>query len=112
MLGERARPAGHLSDADVTCYSGTDAAGKTWEGCDYRLNGSKGWHLMRVTTVHSVNGGIATWTLLNAYEHHPDYFMTARRTFPKAATASLMCWMKRVGRWSFYAGDKCQQANR
>ncbi|MBX3066966.1 MAG: glycoside hydrolase family 9 protein [Anaerolineae bacterium] len=82
--GEWARPAGHLSDADVTCYSGTDAAGKTWEGCDYRLNGSKGWYDAGDYGKYVVNGGIATWTLLNAYEHHPDYFSDGAANIPES----------------------------
>jgi hypothetical protein len=35
---EWARPAGHLSDREVTCYKGTDSTGKTWPGCEYSLN--------------------------------------------------------------------------
>lgn len=37
-----ARPAGHLSDDNVTCYRGEDARGTYWPGCDYTLDVSGG----------------------------------------------------------------------
>lgn len=54
-----ARPAGHLPDM-AHCASGT--------GCDYTLNVSKGWYDAGDHGKYVVNGGIATWTLLNQYE--------------------------------------------
>lgn len=82
--GEWARPAGHLSDNDLTCYSGTDAAGTTWEGCDYRLDVSKGWYDAGDYGKYVVNGGISVWTLLNAYEHHPEAFADGALNIPES----------------------------
>lgn len=67
-----ARSAGHLTDNNVTCYSGTDTAGRTWDGCDYRLDASGGWYDAGDFGKYVVNGGITAWTLLNLYEHLPS----------------------------------------
>lgn len=77
FAGLWSRPAGHLSDNHLTCYSGTDAAGKTWDGCDYFLDASKGWYDAGDYGKYVVNGGIAVWSLLNAYEDHPAIFTDA-----------------------------------
>ena len=63
-----ARPAGHVTDANVTCYKGTDADGKDWPGCDYTLNALGGWYDAGDFGKYVVNGGITVWTLLNLYE--------------------------------------------
>lgn len=49
---------GHLSDADVGCI--TD--------CGYRLDVRGGWYDAGDHGKYTVNGGIAVWTLLDAYE--------------------------------------------
>jgi endoglucanase len=54
------RPAGHLSDKAVKCMPGT--------GCDYTLDASGGWYDAGDQGKYVVNGGIATWTLLDEYE--------------------------------------------
>lgn len=63
-----ARPAGHVTDANVTCYKGTDADGIEWPGCDYTLNALGGWYDAGDFGKYVVNGGITVWTLLNLYE--------------------------------------------
>jgi endoglucanase len=68
-----ARAAGHLSDADVTCWSG-DAAGQTFAPCDYRLNAVGGWYDAGDYGKYVVNGGISAWTLLNLFERMPNAY--------------------------------------
>jgi len=82
--GEWARDAGHLSDSDVTCWSGTDADGKEWPGCDYRLNAAGGWYDAGDYGKYVVNGGIATWTLLNLYERLPDAYPDGSLNIPES----------------------------
>lgn len=82
--GEWSRPAGHVSDADVTCFRGTDADGQTWDGCDYRLNVLGGWYDAGDYGKYVVNGGISVWTLLNLYERLPDAFADGTMTIPES----------------------------
>lgn len=62
-----ARPAGHAPDR-ATCFSGADTRGDVWPGCDYTLDVSGGWYDAGDHGKYVVNGGISTWTLLNAWE--------------------------------------------
>ena len=62
-----ARPAGHAPDR-VTCFAGQDMRGTVWPGCDYTLDVSGGWYDAGDQGKYVVNGGISTWTLLNAAE--------------------------------------------
>lgn len=82
--GDWSRPAGHLTDSDVTCYAGTDAGGQTWEGCDYRLDASRGWYDAGDYGKYVVNGGIALWTLQNAFERQPSYFVDGALNIPES----------------------------
>ncbi|MEE6259132.1 glycoside hydrolase family 9 protein [Plantactinospora sonchi] len=66
LVGEEyARPAGHLGvapnrgDTDVPCQPGV---------CDYRLDVRGGWYDAGDHGKYVVNGGIATYQLLNAFE--------------------------------------------
>ncbi|GIJ11686.1 glycoside hydrolase family 9 protein [Micromonospora andamanensis] len=66
LVGEEyARPAGHLGvapnqgDTDVPCVAGT---------CDYRLDVRGGWYDAGDHGKYVVNGGIATYQLLNSFE--------------------------------------------
>ena len=79
-----ARPAGHLSDDNVTCYAGTDSTGKTWPKCDYSLNASGGWYDAGDYGKYVVNGGISVWTLLNAYERNPSAFVDGALNIPES----------------------------
>ncbi|WP_030057369.1 glycoside hydrolase family 9 protein [Streptomyces novaecaesareae] len=60
-----ARPAGHLGvapnkgDTDVPCQAGV---------CDYRLDVHGGWYDAGDQGKYVVNGGIATWELVNSFE--------------------------------------------
>jgi endoglucanase len=60
------RPAGHLDvppnqgDTNVPCQPGV---------CDYRLDVRGGWYDAGDQGKYVVNGGIATWQVLSAYEH-------------------------------------------
>jgi endoglucanase len=81
--GEWARPAGHLSDAEITCFMGVDASGKDWPGCDYVLDGSKGWYDAGDYGKYVVNGGITVWTLLNLYERFPQAFPDGSLNIPE-----------------------------
>lgn len=59
-----ARPAGHLSDAQIPAYQ---MKGVT-------VNGLGGWYDAGDFGKYVVNGGIAVWTLQNAYERAPQAF--------------------------------------
>jgi endoglucanase len=62
-----ARPAGHRPEP-VTCFDKTDITGRKWPGCAYRLDTTGGWYDAGDQGKYVVNGGIAVWMLLNAYE--------------------------------------------
>jgi len=79
-----ARPAGHVSDNDVTCYTGTDFDGVTWDGCDYRLDAGRGWYDAGDHGKYVVNGGISAWTLMNAYEQNPTAFADGDLNIPES----------------------------
>jgi endoglucanase len=80
-----ARPAGHLTDADVTCYKGKDADGNDWPGCDYSLDVSGGWYDAGDFGKYVVNGGISAWTLMNLYEQLPEAFPDGSQFIPENA---------------------------
>lgn len=68
FVGEKwARPAGHPAEV-APCISGPDAKGNRWTGCNYSLNVTGGWYDAGDHGKYLVNGGIALWTLQNAYE--------------------------------------------
>lgn len=79
-----ARPAGHVTDNAVTCYKGSDPDGNTWPGCDYMLDVHQGWYDAGDYGKYVVNGGIATWTLLNAYERLPQAFPDGSANIPES----------------------------
>lgn len=85
---EWARPAGHLSDAEVTCYQGSDPRGGEWDGCDYTLDASGGWYDAGDYGKYVVPAAIATWTLLNAYERDPDAWSDAQFPLPEAGNGA------------------------
>jgi endoglucanase len=78
-----ARPAGHLSDNRVTCFKGKDASGKTWDGCNYTINGIGGWYDAGDYGKYVVNGGIAAWTLMNLFERNPEAFPDGSLDIPE-----------------------------
>ncbi len=80
---EWARPAGHVSDANVTCYKGKDADGNDWPGCDYTLNAAGGWYDAGDFGKYVVNGGITVWTLLNLYEQGWEGFPDGSQMIPE-----------------------------
>jgi beta-glucosidase len=85
FAGERyARPAGHLTDDNVTCYRGTDAQNITWDGCDYTLNARGGWYDAGDYGKYVVNGGISLWTLHNLYERLPEAYGDGRLNIPES----------------------------
>lgn len=67
-------PAGHIGvspnqgDNNVPCFNQVDLNGHQWTGCNYTLNVAGGWYDAGDHGKYVVNGGIATWTLLNEYE--------------------------------------------
>ncbi len=79
-----ARPAGHLTDNNVTCYRGTDADGVSWAGCAYTLDAAGGWYDAGDYGKYVVNGGISLWTLLNLYERFPDAFPDGSANIPES----------------------------
>lgn len=86
FVGEAwARPAGHLTDADVSCYKGQDADGNDWPGCDYSLDVSGGWYDAGDFGKYVVNGGISAWTLMDLYEQMPDAFPDGSLAIPESS---------------------------
>ncbi|WP_121119508.1 glycoside hydrolase family 9 protein [Croceibacterium ferulae] len=68
LVGEQlARPAGHLPER-ATCVQGRDTNGNEWAPCSYTLDVTGGWYDAGDHGKYVVNGGIATWTLLNLHE--------------------------------------------
>lgn len=83
-----ARPAGHAPDR-ASCFSGEDTRGNRWPGCDYTLDVSGGWYDAGDHGKYVVNGGISTWTLLNAWERavsqgRPDPYPDGAADIPEA----------------------------
>lgn len=80
-----ARPAGHTTDNNVTCYKGKDADGTNWPGCDYSLDVSGGWYDAGDFGKYVVNGGISAWTLMDLYEQLPEAFPDGSQSIPENA---------------------------
>jgi endoglucanase len=83
-----ARPAAHAPER-VTCYEGSDQDGNQWPGCSYTLDATRGWYDAGDHGKYVVNGGIAVWTLLNAYERQQhlgraDLFRDGSASIPEA----------------------------
>ena len=78
-----ARPAGHVTDAEVTCFKGSDADGIDWPGCNYSLDALGGWYDAGDFGKYVVNGGIAAWTLMNLYEQGWDAFSDGSQQIPE-----------------------------
>lgn len=86
FVGEAwARPAGHLTDDNVTCFKGKDADGNDWPGCDYTLDVSGGWYDAGDFGKYVVNGGISAWTLMDLYEQMPDAFPDGSLAIPESS---------------------------
>jgi endoglucanase len=62
-----ARLAGHPREV-AGCVAGKDGRGNAWDDCGYTLDVTGGWYDAGDHGKYVVNGGIATWTLLNLYE--------------------------------------------
>jgi endoglucanase len=76
-----ARPAGHLSDARVPCLPGS--------GCSYALDVRGGWYDAGDYGKYVVNGGVAAWLLLDAYEfaavrHRAAWFTDGQLGIPES----------------------------
>lgn len=78
-----ARPAGHPSEI-APCFAGKDERGTAWPGCGYRLDVTGGWYDAGDHGKYVVNGGIALWTLLNAYERRPSAFPDGSLRIPES----------------------------
>lgn len=68
LVGDQlARPAGHLPER-AACVQGRDGKDNEWSPCSYTLDVTGGWYDAGDHGKYVVNGGIATWTLLNLHE--------------------------------------------
>jgi endoglucanase len=76
-----ARPAGHVHEV-AKCFAGKDDRGIEWAGCPYSLDVTGGWYDAGDHGKYVVNGGIALWTLLNAYERNPKALPAAANGAP------------------------------
>ncbi|MBK9614406.1 MAG: glycoside hydrolase family 9 protein [Uliginosibacterium sp.] len=88
-----ARPAGHTTET-VSCFKGRDDKGNQWPGCDFSLNVTGGWYDAGDHGKYVVNGGIATWTLVNQYERSqrvktadPAAFANGKARLPEHANS-------------------------
>ncbi|MEP9359741.1 glycoside hydrolase family 9 protein [Sphingomonas sp. KR3-1] len=76
IVGARwARPAGHAHEV-AKCFAGKDERDILWSGCPYSLDVTGGWYDAGDHGKYVVNGGIALWTLLGAYERNPGAIPT------------------------------------
>ena len=112
-----ARPAGHLGvapnqgDTDVPCQPGV---------CDYRLDVRGGWYDAGDHGKYVVNGGIATYQLLNTFERTKTAptadaarrSATARCACPSAATACPTSSTRPAGSSSSCCACRCRPASR
>lgn len=78
--GQWKRPAGHL-DTQVSVHS--SAATSSMDALS-ALPSEKGWYDAGDYGKYTVNAGIATYTLLAAYEHYPQYYETVDVAIPES----------------------------
>lgn len=78
-----ARKAGHAAKT-VACFSGEDLWGTQWPSCDYTLKVNRGWYDAGDYGKYVTNTGIATWTLLNAFERYSRAFADRKVKIPEA----------------------------
>jgi endoglucanase len=83
-----ARPAGHLSDADIRAFKGKDAQGREWPGFPFAIDGSGGWYDAGDYGKYVVNGGISVWTLMNAYELRTSAYKDGAARVPEAGNGA------------------------
>jgi endoglucanase len=83
VLGDWSRPAGHLSDSEVTCFRGEDNNGVEWRGCDYTLDAAGGWYDAGDYGKYVVNGGISAWTLMDLYDRFPEAYPDGSLQIPE-----------------------------
>ena len=76
-----ARPAGHAHEI-TKCFAGKDERGTEWAGCPYTLDVTGGWYDAGDHGKYVVNGGIALWTLLAAYERNPRALVQGKDRAP------------------------------
>jgi endoglucanase len=81
------RDAGHLSDSSVPAFDGKDAQGRKWDGAGVTVNGLGGWYDAGDFGKYVVNGGIAVWTLQNAYERNAARFKDGQLGIPESGNA-------------------------
>lgn len=79
-----ARDAGHLTDSKVAVFAGRDAAGEEWPGFDFLVDGSGGWYDAGDYGKYVVNGGIAVWSLQDAYEREGAAFGDGQLGIPES----------------------------
>jgi endoglucanase len=83
FVGERwARPAGHAREV-AGCVAGKDGQGNDWSDCGYTLDVTGGWYDAGDHGKYVVNGGIATWTLLNLHETRTGAFADGTMRIPE-----------------------------
>ncbi|RYY29413.1 MAG: glycosyl hydrolase [Sphingomonadales bacterium] len=78
-----ARPAGHATEM-AKCFTGKDERGTEWPFCGFGMDVRGGWYDAGDHGKYVVNGGIALWTLLNAYERRPNAFPDKSLKIPEA----------------------------
>ena len=84
LAGAHARAAGH-PDTDVRIHPSAASPGRPAGG---RISAPKGWYDAGDYNKYVVNSGIATYTLLAAYEHFPDWFAHRSTGIPESGNAA------------------------
>lgn len=82
-----ARPAGHATEL-AKCFTGKDERGTVWPACGFGIDVRGGWYDAGDHGKYVVNGGIALWTLLNAYERRPNAFPDKSLKIPEAGNGA------------------------
>jgi len=83
LAGAHARAAGH-PDTDIEIHPSAASAGRP---AGTRISAPKGWYDAGDYNKYVVNSGIATYTLLAAYEHFPAWFAGRRTGIPESGNA-------------------------
>lgn len=82
-----ARLAGHETEI-LGCFSGADQTGRDWPGCGHELDVTGGWYDAGDHGKYVVNGGIAVWTLLDAYARFGAAFGDETLPIPEAGNGN------------------------
>jgi len=79
-----ARSVAFADNSVATCFYGKDELGVEWPACDYKLDIKGGWFDAGDFGKYVVNGGIALWTLQDAFEKAPTLWGDGSANIPES----------------------------